>query len=264
LEAADNMKVPLSVAIIAKDEADRISTCIDSLGFADEVVVVVDKRSSDDTLTIAQAHGCRAVSKKWMGYAKQKQFAVDMCQNQWVLLLDADERIPDQTAESIKRLLASLDSNVAAFSLLRRNIFHDRWVRRCGWWPDRVIRLVDRMRGAYSDDLVHEQWLANGPIKELNSAIEHHSFRNYADIIDKLQNYSTLAARQMNQEGRKASWWTPISHSIWMFIRTYMLELGILAGFDGFMISILNAGGSFMKYAKLRELGLSATSREKQ
>lgn len=254
------MKAPLSVAIIAKDEADRLSACIDNLSFADEVVVVVDERSSDETLSIALAHGCRAISKKWMGYAKQKQFAVDMCQNQWVLVLDADERIPDQTADAIMRILSSPDLNVAAYSLMRKNIFHDRWVRRCGWWPDRVIRLVDRAKGSFSDDLVHEQWVAYGPIKELNIAIEHHSFRNYADIIDKLQNYSTLAACQMNQEGRTASWWTPISHAIWMFIRTYILELGILAGFDGFMISILNAGGSFMKYAKLRELRLSAVS----
>jgi hypothetical protein len=101
-----------------------------------------------------------------------------------------------------KRMLSSPDPNVAAYSLMRKNIFHDRWVRRCGWWPDRVIRLVDKTRGSYSDDLVHEQWVAYGPMKEISLAIEHYSFRNYADIIDKLQNYSTLAAHQMNQEGR--------------------------------------------------------------
>jgi len=257
---AELMKAPLSVAIVAKNEADRISACIDTLGFADEVIVVVDDSSSDETLSIAQSHGCQTICKKWMGYARQKQFAVDMCRNQWVLILDADERIPDPTAEAIQRLLDPPDPEVAAYSLLRKNILHGRWIRRCGWWPDRVLRLVDKTRGAYSHDLVHEQWVTEGAVKEISLVLEHYSFRNYADMLDKLQNYSTLAAHQMFQEGRSASWWTPISHGAWMFIRTYILELGILAGFDGFMISILNAGGSFMKYAKLRELRLSGLS----
>jgi glycosyltransferase involved in cell wall biosynthesis len=256
----DEMTFPLSVAIVAKNEASRISRCIATLGFADEVVVVVDSSSSDDTLSIVQSHGCRTISKEWMGYARQKQFAVDMCRHQWVLILDADERVPMPTAEAIQRCLARPDPGVAAHSLLRKNILHGQWIRRCGWWPDRVIRLVDRTKGAYSEDLVHEQWVAEGPVRAIDHALEHHSFRDYADMLDKLQHYSTLAARQMHREGRSATWLTPMSHGLWMFIRTYFIELGMLAGFDGFMISILNAGGSFMKYAKLRELRLADRS----
>ncbi|MGD8701761.1 MAG: glycosyltransferase family 2 protein [Desulfosarcina sp.] len=251
------MTTPLSIAIIAKDEADRIATCIDSLGFADEIVVVVDERSRDDTLSIVRNAGCRAIQQKWLGYAKQKQLAVDSCSHPWVLIVDADERVPPQTAEAIQGLLDVPDPSVAAYSLTRKNILHGQWIRRCGWWPDRVIRLVDRTKGAYSEDLVHEQWVAEGPVQAIDHALEHHSFRNYADMLDKLQHYSTLAARQMHREGHSATWLTPMSHGLWMFVRTYFLELGMLAGFDGFMISILNAGGSFMKYAKLRELRLA-------
>lgn len=253
---SDGAKVPVSVAIVARDEEDRIAACIGSLGFAQEVVVVVDERSSDETLAIARSWGCRAVSRAWMGYARQKQLAVDLCENDWVLILDADERVSEETAGHINRLLSRPNPDVAAYGLLRKNIFHGRWVRRCGWWPDRVVRLVQKKKGRFSDHRVHEHWKADGPVEFLSVAIEHRSFRNYADLIDKMQNYSTLAALQMREEGRRVYWWTPIAHGSWMFIRTYFLELGLLEGFDGFMIATLNAGGSFLKYAKLRELRL--------
>ena len=245
---------PVSVAIVAKDEADRIESCINSLGFANEVVVVVDEESRDDTLAIAQSCGCRTLAKGWMGYARQKQFAVEACRNDWVLILDADERVPSKTAETIVQLLADPGSNAAAYRFLRKNLFHGRWFKRCGWWPDYVVRLVDRRKGAFSDHMVHEQWVSEGSVNKLDSSIEQNSFRNYADLIEKMQNYSTLAALQMKKDGCRARWWTPIAHGLWMFIRCYLLELGLLEGFDGFMISTTNAGGSFMKYAKLWEL----------
>lgn len=250
----DSQQTGLSVAVIAKDEADRITTCLDSLDFADDVVVVVDAASRDDTLAIARSHGCRALSRPWMGYARQKQFAVDACANDWVMILDADESIPRRTAKSIVRLLADPPLDVAAYGFMRKNIFHGRWFKRCGWWPDRVVRLVNRSRGAFSDNLVHEQWVVDGPVRQLDAVIEHYSFRNYAGLIEKMQNYSTLAALQMKNEGRRARWWTSISHGLWTFLRSYFLELGILEGFDGFMISTANAGGSYLKYAKLWEL----------
>jgi (heptosyl)LPS beta-1,4-glucosyltransferase len=259
---ADRRPLPLSVAVVAKDEADRIGACLQSLAFADEIVVVVDEQSRDATLAIAQSYGCRTLSQAWLGYAGQKQFAVDACRNRWVLILDADERVPGGTAEAIGRLLAAPAPDVAAYGFYRKNIFHGRWFRRCGWWPDRVVRLVDRQRGAFSDKLVHEQWVAHGRVHTSDAVIEHCSFRNYADLIQKMQNYSTLAARQMKSEGRRASWWTPITHGLWTFMRSYFLELGVLEGFDGFMISSTNAGGSYMKYAKLWELRRYADSRQ--
>lgn len=249
----ETRRAPLSVAIVAKDEAGRIGACLDSLDFADEVVVVVDDQSRDDTLAIAQSRGCRSICKSWMGYARQKQFAVDCCDHDWVLVLDADERVPGQTADAIRRLMTAPNTDVAAYGFLRRNIFHGRWFKRCGWWPDRVVRLVNRRKGRFSGDLVHEQWVAQGPIGRLDAVLEHFSFPTYAALIEKMQNYSTLAARQMEADGRRAGWWSAISHGSWTFMRSYFLELGVLAGFDGFVISLTNAGGSFMKYAKLRE-----------
>ena len=251
---SDSYRPSLSIAIIAKDEADRIDMCLDSLAFADEVVVVVDSASRDDTLSIAQSYGFKVISQSWLGYAGQKQFAVDACTNEWVMILDADERIPRETAEVISRLLAQPPTDIAAYGFMRKNIFHGRWFKRCGWWPDRVVRLVNRGRGAFSEKLVHEQWIVGGAVKQLNEAIEHFSFRDYAGLIEKMQNYSTLAALQMKTEGRRTGWWTSISHGLWTFVRSYFLELGVLEGFDGFVISTTNAGGSYLKYAKLWEL----------
>jgi glycosyltransferase involved in cell wall biosynthesis len=244
--------MPLSVAIIAQDEEDRISDCLKSVSFADEVLVV-DSGSQDQTVSIAEFYGCRVISKKWMGYAQQKQFAVDSCCNDWVLILDADERLPRETAEQVEQIIETSQQGISAYSFLRKNFFHNRWVRHCGWWPDRVVRMVDRRQGHFSDNLVHERWISNGPVKELDLNIEHRSFRNYSDLVHKMETYSSLSAQEMLNRGKRVRWWSPFSHGLWMFIRTYILEMGMMAGFDGFMISLFNAGGSFMKYAKLRE-----------
>jgi len=246
------LDMSFSVAIVTQDEEDRLPDCLKSVSFADEVVVV-DSGSRDNTVGIARSFGCRVLTETWRGYAKQKQFAVDNCSNDWVLILDSDERIPWETAREIKELLSPSEHDFAAYSFLRKNFFHNRWIRHCGWWPDRIVRLVDRRRGRFSDHLVHESWISEGSIKKLGVTIEHRSFRNYSDLIHKLETYSTLAAQEMLKGGKRAGALSPLSHGIWMFLRTYLLELGVLEGFDGFIISALNGGGSFMKYAKLRE-----------
>jgi len=245
--------VPISIAIITKNEEDRISACIESLSFADEIVVV-DSGSMDDTVHIARSAGCRVIIEKWRGYAGQKQFAVDQCRNDWVFVLDADEQIPRETAEKLSEMPLHSIQSVTAYSFLRKNYFHHRWIRHCGWWPDRIVRLVNRNQGNFNNRLVHERWISSGTITDLDLTIDHRSFRDYSDLINKMQTYSTLSAKDMFTHGKHAGWWTPLTHGLWMFLRTYIFEMGFLEGFDGFMISALNAGGSFMKYAKLKEL----------
>lgn len=247
--------MPLSIAIITKDEEKRLPQCLNSILFADEILVV-DSESVDNTIGVAKSFGCRVLSKPWQGYAKQKQFAVDSCTNNWVLILDADERIPPETAEGIQKIISQPKQNFSSYSFHRKNFFHNRWIRHCGWWPDRIVRLVDRRQGRFSNHLVHESWISEGNVKELDLAIEHYSFKTYSDLIYKLEIYSSLAAQEMHRNGKPVQWASPITHGLWMFFRTYILEMGMLDGFDGFIISILHAGGSFMKYAKLREIKL--------
>jgi (heptosyl)LPS beta-1,4-glucosyltransferase len=261
VERSKEFSQRLSVAIITLNEADRLSACLQSVHFADEIVIV-DSGSQDGTVQVAESFGCKVIEHPWPGFPEQKQFAVDNCSNKWVLILDADERIPIETGQEIRNVLArQLENGCVAYSFQRKNFFHQRWIRHCGWWPERIIRLVDRQHGAFNDKLVHEKWIPSGKVADLKGCIEHYSFRDYADLIKKMQHYSTLAARHLFENRKQCSWLTPIIHGIWTFVTTYLFRLGFLEGFDGFVISLMNSCGSFMKYAKLRELHNSRKER---
>ncbi len=243
----------LSVAMITKNEAERLPDCLRSLAFSDEIVVV-DSGSVDETVAIAKSFGARVLVEEWRGYAAQKQFAVDQCRHDWVLVIDADERVPEATAARIERELASNDATITAYSFRRKNYLHGRWIRHCGWWPDRIVRLVRRTRGAFDGRPVHERWIADGKVRDLDASIEHVSFRSYSDLVAKMEAYSNLTARELFEKDEPVSALTPVFHGAWMFLKTFLIDLGFLEGFDGLMISITNAGGSFFKYAKLREM----------
>lgn len=242
----------VSVAIVARNEQERLPGCLESVGFADEVLVV-DSESLDRTVDIASSFGATVLIEKWRGYSGQKQYAVDHCRNPWVLILDADERVPPETAEVIKEAVSGANPSVSGFSFRRKNFLHGKWVRRCGWWPDRVLRLVDRRKGRFDGRSVHEQWITGGKTHDLDACIEHISFKDYSQLIDKMERYSCLASADLFERNIRANAITPVSHACWMFLKTYVLELGVLEGFDGLVISLTNAGGSFLKYAKLRE-----------
>jgi len=246
-------KTPLSVAIITKNEEGRLPDCLQSVAFADEVLVV-DSGSTDSTVELAKSLGARVLIEAWRGYSGQKQFAVDHCLHDWVLILDADERIPQETAHTIMRELARNDATISAYGFRRKNYLHGRWIKHCGWWPDRIVRLVNRKAGGFDGRPVHEKWVTEGGVRGLDAVIEHISFRNYSELLAKMENYSNLASKELFEKNAKMNAVTPILHGLWMFLRTYFLELGVLDGFDGFVISTTNAGGSFLKYAKAREM----------
>jgi len=250
-------KLPLSVAIITKDEEERLPNCLKSVTFADEVLVV-DSGSTDGTVALAKSFGARVLVEAWRGYSGQKQFAVDQCLHDWVLILDADERVPQETTQVIVRELARNDTTISAYGFRRKNYLHGRWIKHCGWWPDRIVRLVNRRAGEFDGRPVHEKWITQGNVKELDTVIEHLSFRNYSELLAKMENYSNLASKELFEKEAKVNALTPIFHGLWMFLRTYFLELGVLDGFDGLVISTTNAGGSFLKYAKAREMRLTS------
>lgn len=246
----------ISVAIITKNEEERLPDCLRSASFADEVVVV-DSGSEDKTLQVAESFGARIIVEPWRGYSGQKQFAVDRCTHDWVLILDADERVPDRTASIIREEITRQPSGIAAFSFQRKNFLHGRWIRHCGWWPDRIVRLVHRRKGRFDGRAVHEKWVPRGVVKALDTFIEHISFRNYSELVAKMENYSNLASGEIFEKGARVNPFAPPLHGLWMFLRTYILEMGVLDGFDGFVISVMNGGGSFLKYAKAREKAAS-------
>lgn len=242
--------IPLSAAIITKDEEKNLPDCLKSISFADDIVLV-DSGSTDRTVEIAKEFGCRVFVEDWKGYGPQKNSAVDKCKYEWVLLLDADERVPAETKEVIIKVLERPEAE--AYTLKRKNYLHGRWLKHSGYWPDRHIRLVRKTSGEFQS-VMHERWVTGGDIQNLDAHIEHYAFSNYSDMLKTLNEYSTVIAGELFALGRRATPLSPLYHGIGMFMKIYFLEMGLLDGMDGFVTALLKAGGSFFKYAKLLEL----------
>lgn len=242
----------ISVAYITKDAARCFSQSLASISGLAAEVVVVDSGSTDDTCDIARRHGARVVVQAWQGFGKQKQGAVDLCTHPWVLVLDADEVLAPEAVAAIKDALRATDLP-AAFSLPRHNFFHGRRIRFGDWSSDRVIRLVDRRQGRFSEDVVHEHWVSSGRVAPLYGPIRHYSFENYKAMLEKVDRYSDLNAQRLLARGQRVKSFQPLLHALGAFMRSYVLRLGILDGTDGAGIALTTALGAFMKYAKALE-----------
>jgi glycosyltransferase involved in cell wall biosynthesis len=243
-------RIPLSTAIITKNEEQRLSDCLKSISFADDIVVV-DSGSTDRTADIAREFGCRVFIEEWRGYGPQKNSAVQKCMHEWVLLLDADERVPTETKEFIVSTLVKPDAD--AFTLKRKNYLHGKWLKHSGYWPDRQIRLVNKTRGFFQS-VIHEKWVTDGTVKDLEAYIEHYAFSGYYDMLKTLNEYSTIIADDLFSSGKRANILSPVYHGFGMFLKIYFLQKGFLDGMDGLITALTKAGGSFFKYAKLLEL----------
>jgi glycosyltransferase involved in cell wall biosynthesis len=251
--------IPLSAAIITKNEEKNLSECVKSVSFADDIVVV-DSGSTDRTVEIAKEFGCRVFVEYWKGDGPQKNSAIDKCKYEWVLVVDADERIPEETAREIKQIISD-PKNADAYSFPRRNYFHDRWIRYCGYWPDRIVRLVRKSTGRFQA-ITHGRWETSGVLEKVDMPIDHYSFTSYSDMLTILETRSTDMARELFEIGNRANIFTPFFHGIAMFIKVYIFKLGFLNGLDGFIIAITKTGGSFFKYAKLLELQREEKNKE--
>ncbi len=243
--------VPLSVAIITKNAESKLAACLGSLSFADEIVIV-DSGSTDGTEAIARQFGAKWYVEPWKGYGPQRNSCLAKCANDWVLAIDADERVPEQTARTISDVLHRAD-HADAYAFPRKNFFHGKWIRYGDWWPDYCIRMMRRSRGRF-ERLTHESWATDGRIEKLACPIEHFSYDSYADMFRMLNTYSTQLAEQLYADGKTAGPGDALLRAFWMFFRNYFIRLAIVGGFDGFMISLTKALGTFLKYAKLYEL----------
>lgn len=254
---------PISVAIITKNEEDKLPECLASVSFAEDIVVV-DSGSTDQTVAIAKKIGARVFIEPWQGFSYQKQFAVDQSKHDWVLILDADERIPPETARKLTQIANKPDSTLCGYSFRRKNYFHGRWIKNCGWWPNRILRFINRAHGSFDGKEIHESWVTNGPVKALDYDINHLSFRNYSELITKLEYYTTVSARELFTRKKQTNPFVPVSRGLWMFLKVYFLKQGFRDGFDGFMISFMHGTGSFIKHAKHLEMSLYEHFTEKE
>lgn len=247
-------KIPLSVAIITKNEQDNLRDCLVSVAFAEQIVVV-DSGSTDDTVKIATDFGCNVYLEPWRGgFGAQKQFAVDQCRYPWILVLDADERIPEETGSVIARIVSVPNIEFAGYSFPRKNYFKGKWIKHAGWWPDRVIRLFRKDMGRMTIATVHEAIRVDGKVKALDVPIEHCTESRLSKIILKIDAYSTLGAREAFAAGRRATVWSAMFRASLTFLQDYFLRLGILDGAQGLTLAMTDATHKFFKYAKLAEL----------
>ncbi len=240
----------LSVIIITKNEADNILACLDSVKFANEWIIV-DSGSSDATVAIAQEAGATVIqTEDWPGFGPQKNRALDAAAGDWILSLDADERIPDGLRDEI---LTAIASNAhAAYALPRLSSYCGYFIHHSGWYPDYIVRLFRRDSGRFSTDLVHESVkVLQGSIGKLQTAMIHYSYPDDETYLRKLQQYSSLGAQQAFAAGKRAGLGTAILHALSSFLRSYIFRKGFLDGKAGLMVALSSAESTYHKYFKL-------------
>jgi glycosyltransferase involved in cell wall biosynthesis len=236
----------LSVILITRDEASNIAACLESVAWADEIVVV-DSGSTDETPAICRRYTPNLTVTDWPGFGPQKNRALDRASGDWVLSIDADERVPAPLAAEI---LATIRAPTASgYEIGRLSTFLGRPMRHSGWFPDYVLRLFRRDKGRFSDDLVHERVICDGPIGRLASVLNHHPVLRLEDALRRVDSYSTAGAATLASK-RRVSFASGITHGLWSFLRAYVMRLGFLDGREGFLLAVANAEGTYYRYMK--------------
>jgi glycosyltransferase involved in cell wall biosynthesis len=249
-------KLPVTVAIIALNAADQIGPCLESAaGFADEMLVV-DSGSTDATGQIALAHGARLETREWLGFGRQKQLAVSLARNDWVLCLDVDERVSAPLAASIRATLAS--PRYRSYRMARRNRFLGRWLAHGEGYPDWSLRLFHRAHAGWSNDEVHEAVLTTAEVGSLEGDLLHESAEDVATYMAKQNRYTSLHAQALFRQGVRAGYWRLAASPLARFVKFYILRLGFLDGGPGFAHIVVGCNNSFHKYLKLIELQKAA------
>jgi glycosyltransferase involved in cell wall biosynthesis len=244
--------VPVSVTVITKNEAADIGDALRSVAWADDIVVV-DACSTDDTVAVARQFTDRVVVREWPGYVAQKNFAASLARHDWILSLDADERVTTELAGELQSRVAG-GPREAAFRIPRVTWHLGRWIRSTDWYPDYQVRLYDRRAAEWTGRYVHEAITARGSIGRLRGELEHYAYRDIADHLETIDRYTTLAARQMHEAGRRARLSDVIVHPPLAFARNFILRGGFREGTAGFIVSRMNAYYVFLKFSKLWEL----------
>jgi glycosyltransferase involved in cell wall biosynthesis len=241
----------LSAAIVVLNEEERLRACLESVVWADEIVVV-DAGSSDKTMALAREFTDRALFRAWDGYGAQKNFALGQCRGDWLLSIDADERVPDALRDEIQAAIRAERAEVGYY-LPRRNMFQGRWVRHGGLYPDWQLRLFRRGRGAFLERAVHESVRVDGPTGRFAAPLVHESYRSVADAVARLNRYSDLAAADLARAGRGGSLADLLVRPAWRFLSMYFLRAGFLDGWRGLVLAALHAHYVFLRAAKVRE-----------
>ena len=243
----------VSVVIITRNEEANLPRCLDSVVWADEIVVV-DSGSTDRTVEIARKHGAKVITPQWRGFGPSKQEGVNHAIGPWVLSIDADEEVTPQLRDELRTKLEN-PGRFTGFYLPRRTQFLGRWIYHCGWYPDPVLRLFRKDSGNFNDAPVHEQAVVQGEVGRLKNDLLHYSYPTLESYFQKFNRYTTMAAEAAYRNGRRAGAYDVTVRPVANFVKQYVLKAGFLDGVEGLMISVLSSCHVMTKYAKLRHLG---------
>jgi glycosyltransferase involved in cell wall biosynthesis len=243
----------LSVILITKNEEANLKDCLETVSFADEIIVV-DSQSSDKTQEIARSFGAKLeITSDWPGFGPQKNRALNLATQNWVLSIDADERVTPELKQEILTAMASPNA-ADCYAIPRSSWYCGRFMKYSGWYPDYVDRLFKRGSARFSDHLVHERLLPTGSVDKLNHHFLHYSYRDFSQVLKKVDSYSSAAAQQAFNQGKKGGLGKALMHGFWALFRTYVLRRGFLDGQYGLALAISNGATSYYKYLKLWQL----------
>lgn len=241
---------PLTACVIAFNEEEKLRACLESVSFCAERVVV-DSHSTDRTREIAQELGARVIERDWPGHIEQKNFAIDQASHEWVLCLDADERVTPELRAEIERVLA--DPRAEGYEVARRNIYLGRWIKGGGWYPDRKLRLFRRDRGRWGGINPHDHVQVQGPVERLAGDLLHLSYDSIRDHLKTIDYFSTIAAGEKLRRGQRGLGLQLVMNPPWKFVKMFLLQGGFRDGWRGLIVAALGAFYVFLRYAKLWE-----------
>jgi (heptosyl)LPS beta-1,4-glucosyltransferase len=241
----------LTVTVIAWNEEERLRACLESVAWADEIVVV-DAESGDKSVLIAREFTDKVSVRAWPGFATQKNFAIDQATGDWILSLDADERVTAELRERIRSIVKN-DGPADGYTIPRRNIFWGRWVRHGGLYPDYQLRLFRRRAGRFVENAVHESVTVSGRVEALTEPLLHHSYRDLEDFVRRSNRYSTLSAQDWIRRGKGTGLLGLVTRPLGRFFSMYIVHRGFLDGWRGFVLAVLYGEYVFLRMAKVWE-----------
>jgi len=242
----------LSVVLITKNEESNIRRCLDSVQFADEIIVV-DSGSTDKTVAIAESYRAKIFGHEWRGFGPAKQAGVEKASGDWILSIDADEEVTPELASEIKSKIEN-DNGTCGYYFKRKTKFLGRWILHCGWYPDYVLRLFQKEKGRFDNAIVHEKVVTDGPVNYLNSELLHYSYPDLEHYLIKFNRYTTMGAEEEFRKGRKTKLSDIAIKPAAAFVKHYLIKQGFRDGTEGFVLSFLSSMSVMVKYAKLRLL----------
>jgi glycosyltransferase involved in cell wall biosynthesis len=239
----------LSVIVITKNEEAAIGNCLSSIAWADEIIVV-DSGSTDRTEMICRQYTDNFYTNDWPGFGPQKNRALELATNEWVLSLDADEMISPELRLEIESVMNNPKLH-SAFAIPRRSSYCGKFMHHGGWWPDYVTRLFRKDSARFSNDLIHERIIVTGSLGRLKHPIIHDAFRDIEEVVETINRYSSIGAKMMHEREKRGTLSKAIFHGFWSFFQTYVVRAGFLDGREGFMLAVSNAEGTYYRYLKL-------------